>query len=163
VSRQKEERRALLAELAEEMRACHHAVGEVDDAVCDRLRINRTDLRCLDILERSGPLTAGALAEASGLTTGAVTVLLDRLERAGYAKRVRDTVDRRRILVDVTPAIRQAARQLYGPLLSAFERDSDSYTEEQLRVIRDFVSRSRTINTGQAARIRAGTRGSASP
>jgi DNA-binding MarR family transcriptional regulator len=57
---------------------------------CQKLGINRTDLRCLNIVDNQGPMTAGRLAELSGLTTAAVTTVLDRLERAGYARRVRN-------------------------------------------------------------------------
>jgi len=60
-------------------------------------------IRFLDVLQEREPLTAGELAVEAGLTTGAVTTVLDRLERAGYALRVRDTHDRRRILVELTP------------------------------------------------------------
>ncbi|MGH3128797.1 MAG: MarR family transcriptional regulator [Gaiellaceae bacterium] len=71
--------------------------------------MNRTDLRCLNIIENNGAMTAGRLAELSGLTTAAVTSVLDRLERAGYARRVRDQPDRRQVMVEVTPLLAERA------------------------------------------------------
>ena len=67
------------------------------------LGLNRTDTRCLDIIERLDGVSAGRLASEAGLSTGAVTTVLDRLERAGYARRVPDPGDRRRVLVELTP------------------------------------------------------------
>ena len=90
-----------------------------DQAVADYLGINRTDARCLDIIERLGGVTAGRLARESGLSTGAVTTVLDRLERAGYARRTSDPDDRRRVLVEMTPAAREANEELYRPLVEA--------------------------------------------
>jgi DNA-binding MarR family transcriptional regulator len=85
VSRQS--RQELIAQLFEEIRASQNATDVFDDAVCRKLGINRTDHRCIDILERHGPLTAGELAERLHLTTGAVTTVIDRLERKGFARR----------------------------------------------------------------------------
>ena len=67
------------------MRAAQAPIDQLDDAACRALGINRTDGRCLDIIDREGPVPAGRLAEASGLTTAAVTAVIDRLEKAGYA------------------------------------------------------------------------------
>ena len=67
------------------------------------LGLNPTDVRCVDLLDQHGTMTAGALAELAGLSTGAVTFLLDRLERAGFVRRVRDLEDRRRVLVELVP------------------------------------------------------------
>ena len=68
-------------------------------AVADRVGISPTDLETLDILVRSGPMTAGRLAELTGLTTGAITGLVDRLERRGYAHREPHPTDRRSVIV----------------------------------------------------------------
>ena len=84
------------------MRANQRATDVVDDLVCQLLGVNRTDARCLDILDQQGSMSAGDLAEASRLTTGAITAVIDRLERAGYARRVPDPSDRRRVLVEPT-------------------------------------------------------------
>ena len=92
----------LIAELSNEVRASQSATDQMDDAACRALGINRTDGRCLDIVDREGPVSAGRLAEASGLTTAAVTAVIDRLEKVGYARRLSDANDRRRVLVELT-------------------------------------------------------------
>jgi DNA-binding MarR family transcriptional regulator len=80
-------------------------------------------------------MTAGELAEANGLTTGAVTRLLDRLERAGYARRVRDTGDRRCVLVELTELANRRAAELYGPIGEAGQTTLDRYTADQLALV----------------------------
>ena len=87
VRRRRGSRAELLAEVARELRGYQSALDAFDEAVAERLGINRTDLRCLDLLSQHKRLTAGALARASGLTTGAVTFVLDRLERRGLVRR----------------------------------------------------------------------------
>src|SRR5918997_2875361 len=74
-----------------------------NQAVADRLGMNPTDLQCLNMLLEAGPVAAGRLAEETGLTTGAVTGVIDRLERAGYAWRERDPKDKRRVAVHPPP------------------------------------------------------------
>ena len=83
-------------------------------------------------------MTAGRLAERARLSPGAMTALLDRLERRGFARRTRDTKDRRRVLVEVTPELRQMAAQLYGTA----EEGADAlaaYTNEQLEFLIRFL------------------------
>src|ERR671933_1184232 len=103
-------KRELFDELITEVRLSQNATDRFDQAVADALGINRTDMRCTDVLEREGPVTAGRLAEATGLTTGAITTVIDRLERGGFARRLRDPDDRRRVLVDLTPETRKRGR-----------------------------------------------------
>src|ERR1700760_1624976 len=87
------ERQRLLQELGGEIRANQRPTDVVDELLCQLLGINRTDARCLDILEQDGSMRAGELAKKSRLTTGAITAVIDRLERAGYARRVADPSD----------------------------------------------------------------------
>ena len=79
----------LIDEVALELGELRKAGDQLDEAVALQFGLNRTDLRCLGILYRRGRVTAGELAEESGLTPGAITTVLDRLERGGYANRVR--------------------------------------------------------------------------
>ena len=81
--------------IGQRVQAFQDATDEVDEAVARRLRLNRTDLRCLSVLSQAGAMSASALADAAGLTRGAMTTALDRLEAAGYARRVWDQQDRR--------------------------------------------------------------------
>src|SRR4029077_19602263 len=113
----------------------------------------RTDMRCLDVLEREGSLTAGRLAQATGLTSGAMTTALDRLERAGYARRVRDASDRRRVLVEATPQALGIAGRFYGEHAAASERLYQRYSEKQLDLLLQFVREGREFNEEQAARV----------
>jgi DNA-binding MarR family transcriptional regulator len=87
-----------------------------DEVAAQKLGVNRTDLRCLNILEYLGPITAGQLAEESGLTTAAVTGVLDRLEARGYARRVRGEKDRRQVTVELTPALLDRATRIWTPV-----------------------------------------------
>ena len=107
--------------------------------------INRTDLRCLDILGQRGPLTAGQLAEAMHLSTGAITTLVDRLERAGYARRSRDTTDRRRVLVELAPEMLEHALPYYEALLHGTVKLLENHTDQELELIIDFLERGREM------------------
>ena len=109
-----------------------------DEAAAEVLGVNRTDLRVMDVLDRIGPVTAGHLAEHAGLSPGAMTAAIDRLEKVGYAKRVPDPDDRRRILVEYTPEARERAMGIYMPLKEAFEKKMSRFTVDQLELIRDF-------------------------
>ena len=142
----------LIGALIWEIRATQAAVDAVDDAFADYLGVNRTDARCLDILERDGPMPAGELARAVGLTTGAVTAVLDRLERAGYARRTRDSEDRRRVLVEVTPKVRRAAEEIFdvgNP--KAFEDFFADYSDRDLQLLIDFHRHNREMNAERLA------------
>ena len=83
-------------------------------------------------------MTAGRLAERARLSPGAITALIDRLEEKKLARRVRDTDDRRRVLVEVTPELRRGAEQLYGPPDEGAQAVS-GYTDEQLQFLIDFL------------------------
>jgi DNA-binding MarR family transcriptional regulator len=143
----------LIERLVFEVRGAQTAVAAMDEAAFAALGVNKTDGRCLDIIDREGPLTAGRLAERAGLTTAAITAVLDRLEEAGYARRVRDAGDRRRVLVEVTPLLRERAAMLWGPQ-TAWRDELSGYTNEQLELLRDFHRRGREINERRAAEIR---------
>jgi DNA-binding MarR family transcriptional regulator len=115
------------------------------EAVARRLGIAHADLECLDMIFVRGRVTAGEIAAASGLTTGAVTGLLDRLERAKLVRRERDAGDRRKVYVTVLPAALKAARTYYGSFENEMKLLIESYTEDQLALLIDFFSRSRKI------------------
>src|SRR4051812_20650922 len=99
----RKDKKELVGELISEFRIAGNQDSAFDNLAAERLGVNRTDLHCINIIENSGGLTAGELAKEAGLTTGAVTGVIDRLERAGYARRVSDPADRRRVKVEVTP------------------------------------------------------------
>jgi DNA-binding MarR family transcriptional regulator len=134
-------RRAELQEaLLAAMRAAEAAADTVDDAFADYIGVNRTDARCLAILHGEGPMTAGELARRVSLTTGAVTVALDRLEAVGYARRLPDPVDRRRVTVETTPRYRRLARDVYDDA-ETIERICDGRSTAELEQLIAFVQR----------------------
>jgi DNA-binding MarR family transcriptional regulator len=148
-------REDLLVEVAEELRLSGVTNDIADQALADHLGLNRTDARCLDIVERLDGVSAGRLATEAGLSTGAVTTVLDRLERAGYARRVPDTGDRRRVLVELTPGARQLLRELYAPLAEATVRQLEGYTTQEVSLVRDFLRDHRRLSEAHAERVRA--------
>jgi DNA-binding MarR family transcriptional regulator len=142
----------LIQELRREVRRAQVAVGARDHAIAERLGINATDHRCLDILHQRGPTTAGALADALYLSPSAVTTVIDRLESLRYVRRVSSRGDRRQVLVELTPLLLRRARDLYGDgqeTTEALER----YSIEQLALLRDFVGQDREHNERSAAQL----------
>ena len=135
-----ESREDVLAEVAEELRLSGVTNDIADQVVADYLGLNRTDMRCLDIIERLDGVSAGRLASEAGLSTGAVTTVLDRLERAGYARRVPDPGDRRRVLVELTPAARsELLRDLFAPLVDRDGAPARGLHDRQVALVRDFM------------------------
>jgi DNA-binding MarR family transcriptional regulator len=141
-------------DLGHEVQAHQAAVDAVDAAAAGYLQVNRTDLRCLEILYQ-GEALPSQLAAKLGLTTGSVTVMLDRLERLGYVTRSADPSDRRKVVVRITPKAARRATKIYGPVAQEGERDVLSrYTAAELRVLLDFHRRSRELQERHVARIR---------
>ncbi|HEY2939956.1 MAG TPA: MarR family transcriptional regulator [Gaiellaceae bacterium] len=134
----KRSRNELIYEFIAAIRASQTATEMLDQSVADYLGIDRTAYRCLDILDQEGPMTAGRLAERARISPGATTAMLDRLERKGLARRTRDTEDRRRVLVEVTPELRQRATELYGTPEEA-AAELAGYTDEQLEFLTGFM------------------------
>jgi DNA-binding MarR family transcriptional regulator len=128
----------LLHEFIDVIRESQTATDMLDHAIADFVGLDRTAYRSLDILDREGPMTAGRLAERARLSPGAMTALLDRLEEKGFARRTRDTEDRRRVLVEVTPELRKRAAQLYGTPQEGADA-LEAYTDEQLEFLIDFL------------------------
>jgi DNA-binding MarR family transcriptional regulator len=133
------DREALIHDLTVEVRRYQNAQDAFDDAASERLGINRTDARCLDIIDLGGRITAGQLAAESGLSTGAVTAVLDRLEQAGYVERTRDTADRRRVLVELTPKVRERAEEIWGPIAAEANEAWGRYSDEELALLHEFL------------------------
>lgn len=119
--------------------------GAIEDLAAARLGISPADLRCLNVIQNAGGLdagglTAGELARAVGVTTGAVTGTLDRLESAGYAERRVDPNDRRRIRLTVTPYFLERAESIWGPLAADWQRRlAARFTAAELETIGDFL------------------------
>ena len=133
----------------------HQAANDAFDEIAyQKLGINRTDGRCLDIVENHGPMTAGRLAELSGLTTAAVTAVLDRLERAGYARRVRDDKDRRQVIVELTPLMGERGSRIWGPLGQEAFAEIGRMSADELKLVMEFFRRGRAVNERHIERVR---------
>lgn len=157
------ERQRLYDELSGEVRANQRATDVVDELIAQLLGVNRTDARCLDILDERGSMSAGDLAEASRLTTGAITAVIDRLERASLARRVPDPADRRRVLVELTPKAYETAMELMvEPMIALWQPLGERYSEDELRLILDFTRRGREIQEHHADWLRERLKGQSS-
>jgi DNA-binding MarR family transcriptional regulator len=143
----------LVEEFGQAMQEFQRSLDLLDQRVADKLGLNRTDLRCLELLFGPEPMSPGELAKAAHLTTGGVTTAIDRLERAGYATRVRDTVDRRRSVVQLTARSAAVAAEIYQPIAEeggAHLRELDSATLGRLV---EFLRFSARLQTDHAARL----------
>lgn len=149
------QKRRVFEELIGEVRASQTATARYDQAVAEALGVNRTDMRLIDLLEREGRLTAGQLAAGTGLSTGAITTAIDRLERSGYARRVPDTTDRRRIYVEPTDETKRLGERYYGEHARLAEELYHRYSEQQLELLLGYVRNSRQFNERKAAELEA--------
>ncbi|HEY5627869.1 MAG TPA: MarR family transcriptional regulator, partial [Candidatus Limnocylindrales bacterium] len=130
-----------------------------DEAVAERLGLNPTDLRCLEqVIEEPG-LTPGRLAEQAGLTSGAITGVLDRLERGGFVVRHPDPADRRRITVEPVAERVTAVRAAVAPLDAAIDAVLARYSDEQRSTISGFLGSAADVVAGETARLLAEARG----
>jgi DNA-binding MarR family transcriptional regulator len=155
VSRDVRDKAELVAELADLMRQISTATILFHQAVADRLALNVTDHKCAGILAESGPITAGELATRTGLTTGAITGVIDRLEKAGFVRRARDAGDRRRVIVE--PDLKQIKRKI-DPLFESMGREAallySGYSVRELALLRDFAVRSLQIAGQETRKLR---------
>jgi DNA-binding MarR family transcriptional regulator len=124
-------------------------------ATAEAAGLNSTDFFCLNLLSLSGPLTAGQLAQQTGLTTGATTRMIDRLERSGLARRGRDAADRRQVIVEVCPA---AGRDEVGEALEPARRRMrevfQRYSAQEVRVLIDYFTHAAPALLAAAADLR---------
>jgi DNA-binding MarR family transcriptional regulator len=145
----------LIEELIREFRVSGNQDDAFDSLAAERLGVSETDLRCLNIVENSGGLTAGELAAQAGLTAGAITGVIDRLENAGYARRVPDDADRRRVRLKVTPAFYRSAERIWGPLASDWQSTlAKRFTSEELACITAFLRATNDLGRRHIDRVR---------
>jgi DNA-binding MarR family transcriptional regulator len=130
----------LIESLVTAFRASGNQDSAFENLAADRLGVSRTDLHCLNAIENAGGLTAGELAAEVGLTTGAITGVVDRLERANFARRVPDPTDRRRVNIEVTPNFYAQANQIWAPLAADWQKSlATHFTAAELTRITDFL------------------------
>ncbi len=113
------------------------------DKIAQQIGVNATDMQCLNILDYEGPVTAGRLAELTGLTTGAITTAIDRLERTGYVQRLRDPKDRRRVVVQEIP---REGFEVFGAIDQAWQELCSRYSDQELALIFTFIDAMHQMN-----------------
>lgn len=152
----RDSRDELVATLGRAVRANQATVDAFDEATAQKFGVNRTDLRCLDLLmeELGGEATPGQLGARLGLSTGSVTAMVDRLAKLGYVTRSPDPTDRRKVVVRPTDTILDKSREIYGPLVAGGVELLAAYTEEQLELLIDFQVRARALQEEQLKRLR---------
>ncbi|MFW7381639.1 MAG: MarR family winged helix-turn-helix transcriptional regulator [Oligoflexus sp.] len=127
------------------------------EAVSGQLGLNPTDTKCMGMIVRSKvPVTAGDLVQFTGLTTGAVTGVIDRLEKVKLVKRVRDAKDRRKVYLVPDQTGARKLLPLYSSLRSSVEKLAASYTESELPVIVDYLEKSVALLERETRKIRKG-------
>jgi DNA-binding MarR family transcriptional regulator len=150
--RMRKARQALITEAGYAMQAYQRSTQAFDDAVGRAMGLNPTDLRGLDWLV-DGPKSAGELSAGTGLSSAATTTLIDRLERKGLMKRVRDPADRRRVIVEMTADGAARVGRYYGPLVEEGTALFADATDEQLDQMRDWLVAARELTDRHRVRI----------
>lgn len=111
------------------------------NAIARKLGLNASDSECLSFLGIKGTATPTELSRYTGLTSGSTTAMLDRLEKAGYIRRIPNPNDRRGSLVELDPRYGEVAMPLVAGVQKAHKELLASYTPEELAVIADFLTR----------------------
>ena len=130
---------ALLQELEEAMRRTSAQGVLFGQTVANVAGISGSDLDCMDFLNLEGRMTAGRLAELTGLTTGAITGVIDRLEKAGFVRRERDEADRRKVFIMIVPENVAKIGRLYVPMQEAMHKVWSTYSDAELQLLLRFA------------------------
>jgi DNA-binding MarR family transcriptional regulator len=131
----------------------HQAIAQV-------FGLNATDTKCIDLILRGpgGQVSAGWLSDMTGLTSGAVTHILDRLEKRRFIERVRDTRDRRKVFVRVRPESIEPLLPKYDAIGKAFTSLAAEYSDRQLRLICNYLQKASEVTDRELAAIIAARR-----
>ncbi|MFI0241755.1 MarR family winged helix-turn-helix transcriptional regulator [Streptomyces sp. NPDC016845] len=144
-----------LADLQQDSRRYLASYVMFNQAVADHLGLHPTDVQCLNLMTAGpGPFTTGRIAELTGLTSGSATRLVDRLEKAGYVVRCRDTADRRRVLVEPVPAAMREITELWAELGEGWRAMFADYTEDERALLHRHMRRTVELSRQQIARLR---------
>src|SRR6185369_5119613 len=133
-------RAALMQELENALRRSSAQGVIFGQTVANTVGISGSDLECLDFLNLEGRVTAGRLAEVTGLTTGAITGVVDRLEKAGLVRRERDADDRRKVFITTVPENVATIGRFYEHMQRAVLKDWESYTDAELKLLLRFMT-----------------------
>src|ERR1700687_4112653 len=133
-------RAALMEELEHAVRRSSALGVLFGQTVASRVGISSSDLECVDFLNLEGRVTAGKLAEVTGLTTGAITGVVDRLEKAGFVRRERDDSDRRKVFIATVPENTAKIGRFYEHMQRAMLKEWDSFSDAELRLLLRFMT-----------------------
>jgi DNA-binding MarR family transcriptional regulator len=148
------ERDRLIAELHREILRMVQEAVRFHSAVAAQLGMHVTDLNFLGALRHAGPMSAGELATRLGLTTGAITRVIDRLTAAGYVGRVADPNDRRRVLIEPIPEALAKVGEAFEGMGAHFDASSAGMSPTELAFLLDFTRRSADFAHDEADRLR---------
>jgi DNA-binding MarR family transcriptional regulator len=134
-------------------------------AIAQSVGLNATDTKCIDLIlsHADGSVTAGWLSDVTGLTTGAITHILDRLEKRHFLERVRDTQDRRKVFIRVRPESLKPLLPKYEEIGNAYVRLAEGYSDDDLQVICDYMERASEVAGRQLTSFIAGGGSSLQP
>jgi DNA-binding MarR family transcriptional regulator len=150
-------REALLQELEHAMRRAS-ALGTIfSQTVAQQAGLSSSDHECLDFLNLEKNVTAGRLAEVTGLTTGAITGVVDRLEKAGYVRRVRDASDRRKVFIEIVPENIARIGRFYEHLQRSMIELWSTYSDAELKLVLQFTTRGYETMLGEIERLKTMT------
>jgi DNA-binding MarR family transcriptional regulator len=154
-------RAALGAALIDAGRALGNSAAMINHACAERLGLHATDWECVNLLNEAlpTPLTAGRLAELTGLSTGAVTGVIDRLEARGFARRERDPDDRRRVIVRLDERKLDQIAPMFAGMLGDMAALHERYSEEDLARFVELLTSGSEILRRHALALRAASRG----
>jgi DNA-binding MarR family transcriptional regulator len=146
----------LVSALAQQIGRQHSArVVMFHQAVAERLGLNATDLKCLDLAKgASAALTAGRLAELTGLTTGAITGVVDRLEEAGFVRRQRDPHDRRKVIVEPLIGREGEVAKLFSSLADGVAALCARYSDDELALLVNFLGEADQLLHDETGKLR---------
>jgi DNA-binding MarR family transcriptional regulator len=147
---------SLPGELARELRQFTGLSASFFRAASARVGMTVTDMQVIDMLDSAGPTTAGQLADLTGLTTGAITGMLNRLEESGLVHRERDPNDGRRVIVRLVPDKEEMHKigSIFDSPGKAWDEITARYDEEQLALLLEFLKRSNAVYRNEIVRLR---------
>lgn len=140
--------------LLQELRQNSTRAVMLHELISEKLGLNATDHKCLDFLNRTGPVTAGQLAQLTGLTTGAVTSVIDRLEKAGYVVRDKDPNDRRRVVVKASPENAGQIAPLFESVMQATIQIMSQYDEQETLLILGFMKQCNNMTLAEMNKMK---------
>ncbi|EHB68541.1 MULTISPECIES: MarR family winged helix-turn-helix transcriptional regulator [Paenibacillus] len=145
---------SLQQELLLELRQNSARAVMLHDLISEKMGLNATDHKCLDFINQAGPVTAGQLAQLTGLTTGAVTSVIDRLEQAGYVIRDKDPNDRRRVVVKLVPERSEQVAPVFKSLMQSTLQIMGQYTDQELQFILKFIKQCNEMTLDEMKKLK---------